>query len=82
MVTILSGSSIPSRWFLRHACRACDYSHVCTQLTGTYTGVSLKLRFMNGDNRSKSKEQNKSIEIMDSLAYAKTDQKQADRRRV
>ena len=25
----LSCSSIPSRWFLRHDCRACDYSHVC-----------------------------------------------------
>ena len=28
-VTSLSGSSILSRWFIRHACGACDYSHVC-----------------------------------------------------
>jgi hypothetical protein len=28
-ITSLSGSSIPSRWFLRHACSACNYSHVC-----------------------------------------------------
>jgi hypothetical protein len=27
-VTNLSGSSISQRWFLRHAWRACDYSHV------------------------------------------------------
>jgi hypothetical protein len=31
LVTRLSGSSIPSWWFLRHACRACDYSHVCIE---------------------------------------------------